>query len=111
MDTSERRGKHMAEITPDEQGLFTVPDELDATADLSEAVVVPDVPKYLIPDKTYDVLKWVGLIACPAVATFVSVVGPKWGMPNVDAVVTTINATGLLIGALIGASHISAMGR
>jgi hypothetical protein len=63
---------------------------------------------YLLPDGAYNVLKWVGLIACPALATFVGVVGPVWGMPMVDATVTTINATGLLIGALIGASAITA---
>lgn len=64
--------------------------------------------QYLIPDRIYNILKWVGLIACPALATFVGVVGPVWGMPHVDAVVTTINALGLLIGALIGASHVTA---
>ena len=64
--------------------------------------------EYFLPDGMYNVLKWVGLIACPALATFVGVVGPVWGMPMVDATVTTINATGLLIGALIGASHITA---
>ena len=63
---------------------------------------------YFLPDSIYKALKWAGLIACPAIATFVGVVGPVWGMPHVDAVVTTINATGLLIGALIGASHITA---
>lgn len=63
---------------------------------------------YFLPDSVYSILKWLGLIACPALATFVGVVGPKWGMPNIDAVVTTINATGLLIGALIGASAITA---
>ena len=64
--------------------------------------------EYFLPNDVYDTLKWLGLIACPALATFVGVVGPVWGLPNVDAVVTTINATGLLIGALIGASHIKA---
>lgn len=63
---------------------------------------------YFLPDSVYSILKWLGLIACPALATFVGVVGPVWGMPYVDATVTTINATGLLIGALIGASHITA---
>jgi len=63
---------------------------------------------YFLPDNVYQILKWLGLIACPALATFVGVVGPVWGMPYVDATVTTINATGLLIGALIGASHITA---
>lgn len=63
---------------------------------------------YFLPDSIYKALKWAGLIACPAIATFVGVVGPVWGMPHVDAVVTTINATGLCIGALIGASAITA---
>lgn len=63
---------------------------------------------YFLPDNVYQILKWLGLIACPALATFVGVVGPVWGMPYVDATVTTINALGLLIGALIGASHITA---
>lgn len=65
---------------------------------------------YFLPDNIYGVLKWIGLIACPAIATFVGVVGPVWGMPYVDAVVTTINAAGLCIGALIGASAITAKG-
>ena len=63
---------------------------------------------YFLPDSIYSILKWLGLIACPALATFIGVVGPVWGMPCVDATVTTINATGLLIGALIGASAITA---
>lgn len=66
--------------------------------------------EYFLPNDVYDALKWVGLIACPALATFVGVVGPVWGLPDVDAVVTTINATGLLVGALIGASHVTAKG-
>lgn len=65
---------------------------------------------YPMPDKLYDVLKWVGLVACPALATFYGVVGPVWSMPHVDAIVTTINAVGLLIGALIGVSHLTATG-
>lgn len=104
----------MAEITPDEQGLFTVPDELEDTHDLSEAaekVLLPDIPKYLLPSKAYDVLKWVGLVLCPATATLIGAVGPAWNMPNVDATVLTINSIGLFIGMCIGASHVSAMGR
>ena len=40
---------------------------------------------YLIPDNVYDVLKWVGLILCPALAALIGAVGPAWGMPHVDA--------------------------
>ena len=59
---------------------------------------------YIINDKLYHVLKWLGLIACPAVATFIGVVFPAWGIQNADAIVLTLNATGVLIGALIGVS-------
>lgn len=59
---------------------------------------------YLIPNGLYQVLKWVGLIACPAVATFIGAVFPAWGIPNVDAIVLTLNSAGVLIGALIGVS-------
>ncbi len=62
--------------------------------------------QYIIPDKVYGVLKWAGLIACPALAVFVGVVGPAWGMDAglSDATVTTLNAVGVLIGALLGVS-------
>ena len=64
--------------------------------------------KYFLPNGLYDVLKWLGLIACPALAVFYGVVAPLWGWPCPEQVVTTINAIGVLIGALIGASAITA---
>ena len=64
--------------------------------------------QYKIPETTYQVMKWVGLIACPAIATLIGVVGPVWGMPYVDAIVTTVNAVGVCIGALIGYSTATA---
>ena len=109
----EKRGKHMADITPDEQGLFVMP-ELDDTTDLSAAkdnAKTVTVPDYIMPDKVYRVLKWVGLILMPALATMIGAVGPAWGMPKVDAIVLTINALGTFIGVCIGASQVSAMGK
>lgn len=64
--------------------------------------------EYKLPDRLYNWLKWLGLIACPALATFYGVVAPLWGWPAPEAVVTTINAIGVLIGALIGYSAITA---
>lgn len=61
---------------------------------------------YWLPDKVYDVLKWLALLAIPALALFVNTVGPVWGMPHVDEVVTTLNALGTLVGVLIGASKL-----
>lgn len=63
---------------------------------------------YLLPDKAYEILKWVALIALPAIAVFAQAVGPAWGLPHVDQIVATIDALGVLIGALIGVSEIKA---
>ena len=67
-----------------------------------------DSKTYLLPSKAYDVLKWAGLIAMPALATFIGVLGTVWHWPNIDAIVATVNAVGVLIGALIGVSHATA---
>ena len=65
---------------------------------------------YFLPENAYQILKWAGLIACPAIAVFIGTVGQAWGMdPGLsNAVVTTINALGVLIGVLIGASQATA---
>ena len=63
---------------------------------------------YLIPDKVYDVLKWVALIVLPAMATLVQALGPVWGWTWADPVATTINAVALTIGVVIGASTLKA---
>lgn len=63
---------------------------------------------YILPSAVYAWAKWLGLIALPAIATFAGVVGTVWGWPNTDAIVTTINAIGVLIGALIGVSAATA---
>ena len=65
-----------------------------------------DKNNYLLPEKAYSVLKWLGLIALPAIAVFINAVGPAWGWPNIDAVVLTLNSIGVLIGALIGVSQV-----
>ena len=64
--------------------------------------------QYFLPDRVYNALKWLGLVACPAFAVFYGTVAPAWGWPHPDAVVLTINAAGVLIGVLIGASQVTA---
>ena len=63
---------------------------------------------YFLPSKAYEWLKWLGLIAFPAIAAFIGVIGSVWGWTNTDAIVATINAIGVLIGSLIGISHATA---
>lgn len=64
--------------------------------------------KYFMPSNVYDILKWVGLVAIPALALFYGAVAPIWGWPAPEGVVTTLNALGTLLGALIGISHVTA---
>lgn len=67
-------------------------------------------PDWLIPSKVYDVLKWVGLVVCPALAVLFGTVAQAWGMESAtaNAVVLTINAVGTFVGIAIGASQIKA---
>ena len=67
-----------------------------------------DTKTYLLDSKAYEVLKWAGLIAFPAIATFIGVIGAVWCWHDTDAIVTTLNAIGVLIGSLIGISHATA---
>lgn len=60
-----------------------------------------------LPDKWYDILKWIALICLPALATFYVALSGVWGWPYADAVAKTATATCTLIGALIGISTAS----
>lgn len=64
--------------------------------------------EYVIPDGAYQILKWFGLIFCPALAALIGAVGPAWGLANVDAIVLTVNAIGVFTGAILGVSQITA---
>ena len=59
-------------------------------------------------DKIYDVLKWLVLIALPAISVFITTLQTAWGWDiPVEAITVTINAVALLIGTLIGISTIN----
>ena len=57
-----------------------------------------------LPDRLYDALKWIALIAVPAFASFYAALAPVWGWPFADEISKTANAACMLIGALIGVS-------
>lgn len=67
-----------------------------------------DMPDWLLPNRVYDVLKWVALIVLPALATLVQTLGPVWGWTWADPAATTISAVALTIGVIIGASALKA---
>ncbi len=63
-------------------------------------------PKGLIPDKLYDILKWVAIIVMPALATFVVGLGGIWSVPYAGQIAATVTAIGVLLGALLGLSSV-----
>lgn len=60
--------------------------------------------KYLIPDKLYLFLKWMCLIAIPAVGVLYATLANIWGWPYGVAIPATLEAIGACIGILIGIS-------
>ena len=58
----------------------------------------------MLNDKLYEILKWLALIALPAFGWFYGMIAGIWGLPHQKEIEQTLNATGLLIGVLIGVS-------
>lgn len=60
--------------------------------------------KITLSNKAYDVLKWVALIALPALATLYSTLGLLWAFPYTNEIVATIVALDTFLGGLLGVS-------
>lgn len=57
-----------------------------------------------LSNKTYDLLKWVSLVALPALTTFYGVVGATCSIPHTQEVLTIAVAFDTLLGTLLGIS-------
>lgn len=62
--------------------------------------------KTLLSDKAYEVLKWLAILALPAIADFIKFLFPTWNIPYGDPIAETIRQVALLIGILIGISTV-----
>jgi len=58
----------------------------------------------MIPDKVYDILKWIALIVLPALGTLYFSLSKIWGFPLGVEIVGTISAIDTFLGALLGIS-------
>ena len=80
-------------------------DELDVSEPETTEVPVEDVPRaYWLPGPVYTALKWVVLVALPALGAFYSGLAGVWGWPLATEVTQTCSYVALLGGALIGVS-------
>ena len=57
-----------------------------------------------LPDKIYNILKWVTMIVLPALATAYVGLAAIWGWPYADEVAKTTAVICTLLGALLGIS-------
>ena len=58
----------------------------------------------MLSNKMYDVLKWITMIAIPALATAYVGLSGVWGWPYADEVAKTAAVICTLLGALLGIS-------
>ena len=79
---------------------------MDDTKTVEETEVpVDQVPRtYWLPGPVYTALKWVVLIALPALGVFYSALSGIWGLPLAEEISQTCNVVALAGGALIGVS-------
>ena len=61
----------------------------------------------MLPNKLFDILKWCSIVALPAISTFIVCLGKIWQWGDTaNAVAQSITAFAVLLGALLGISHI-----
>lgn len=55
-------------------------------------------------NKTYDTMKWIALVALPAIGTLYFALAGIWNFPYGEEVVGTLTAVDAFLGALLGIS-------
>lgn len=61
-----------------------------------------------LPQKLYEILRWVTWIVLPAIATLISALNAawSWGLP-IDAILSTFAAVETFIGVVLGISKVT----
>ena len=60
-----------------------------------------------IPDKVYDVLKWIVMVVIPALTTAYVGLSAVWGWPYAEPIAKTSAIVCTLLGAILGISTIT----
>lgn len=64
-----------------------------------------------LPNKVFDWLKWIAIIALPALSTFIVVISKIWNWADLGSMIAqTITAVAVLLGALLGVSSVNYKG-
>lgn len=93
--------------TTTDQATNTTDATQDSTTQVETATTTETgTKKVVLSDKAYSTLKWVALVALPALATLYAAIAAIWGIPGADKVVGTITAVDTLLGTLLGISTV-----
>ena len=60
-----------------------------------------------LPDKAYDILKWITLVFLPAATTLTGVILNTFNVGATDIVLTIMTAVTTFLGAILGISNIN----
>ena len=88
----------------------TIDVEVEGEADKVDVALSVDgqviESNYLLPDKVYQVLKWVALLLLPTLAWVSTMLCNTWNLPYGPEIAATITAVATFLGAILGVSHI-----
>jgi len=88
----------------------TIDVEVEGEADKVDVALSVDgqviESNYLLPDKVYQVLKWVALLLLPTLAWVSTMLCNTWNLPYGPEISTTLNMLGTAIAVLIGVSSL-----
>ena len=60
-----------------------------------------------LPNKVYDILKWLCILGLPALSALYSTLAGIWNLPFAKQIPATITATGAFLGTVLGVSSIA----
>ena len=60
----------------------------------------------MMSNKMYDILKWIAMVALPAIGTLYFALAGIWGFPYAEEILGTITAVDTFLGVLLGISSV-----
>ena len=64
--------------------------------------------QYFVPDKVYNILKWVCIVVLPLAAWGYGALAAQWGWAMADQIVNTIQIVAVILGGLLGIDEVQA---
>lgn len=61
----------------------------------------------VLPQKTYEILRWVVIVVIPALITLYGVIGQVCNIPYTDVVLTIAGAVDVCLGTIFGISKLN----